>query len=91
MNDGDHNSAIESVFRYSYAVVLARLATRFRDIDLAEEAIQDALVEALRTWPVKGNPSWDRPIAPPGNPHQKNRSPGRPGERGAFRPFGSVG
>ncbi|HEU4917900.1 MAG TPA: RNA polymerase sigma factor [Acidimicrobiia bacterium] len=56
MNDGDHNSAIESVFRYSYAVVLARLATRFRDIDLAEEAIQDALVEALRTWPVKGTP-----------------------------------
>ncbi len=56
MNDGDQNAAIESVFRYSYAVVLARLATRFRDIDLAEEAIQDALVEALRTWPVKGTP-----------------------------------
>ncbi len=56
MSDADHKAAIESMFRDSYAVVLSGLATRFRDIDLAEEGIQDALVEALRTWPVKGIP-----------------------------------
>jgi RNA polymerase sigma-70 factor (ECF subfamily) len=56
MSAGEHKTVIESVFRDSYAVVLSGLATRFRDIDLAEEAVQDALVEALRTWPDKGIP-----------------------------------
>jgi len=56
MNAGDHKEIVESVFRESYGVVLSGLATRFRDIDLAEEAVQDALVEALRTWPDKGVP-----------------------------------
>jgi RNA polymerase sigma-70 factor (ECF subfamily) len=56
MSDAAHKVAIESVFRDSYAVVLSGLATRFRDIDLAEEGIQDALVEALRSWPEKGIP-----------------------------------
>ena len=42
MSDADHKAAIESMFRDSYAVVLSGLATRFRDIDLAEEGIQDA-------------------------------------------------
>lgn len=56
MSDADHKAAIEEVFRESYGVVVAQLATRFRDIDLAEEGIQDALVEALRSWPEKGVP-----------------------------------
>jgi RNA polymerase sigma-70 factor (ECF subfamily) len=56
MTDAAHKVAIESVFRDSYAVVLSGLATRFRDIDLAEEGLQDALVEALRSWPEKGIP-----------------------------------
>jgi RNA polymerase sigma-70 factor (ECF subfamily) len=56
MSDAAHKVAIESAFRDSYAVVLSGLATRFRDIDLAEEGIQDALVEALRSWPEKGIP-----------------------------------
>jgi RNA polymerase sigma-70 factor, ECF subfamily len=56
MSDAAHKVAIESVFRDSYSVVLSGLATRFRDIDLAEEGIQDALVEALRSWPEKGIP-----------------------------------
>jgi RNA polymerase sigma-70 factor (ECF subfamily) len=56
MNSVDHKAVIEGVFRESYGLVLAHLASRFRDIDLAEEAIQDALVEALRTWPAKGIP-----------------------------------
>ncbi|HEX2404149.1 MAG TPA: DUF6596 domain-containing protein, partial [Acidimicrobiia bacterium] len=56
MSSRDHKTVIEAMFRESYAVVLSGLATRFRDIDLAEEAVQDALVEALRTWPEKGIP-----------------------------------
>jgi RNA polymerase sigma-70 factor (ECF subfamily) len=56
MSSGDPRTAIESAFRDSYALVLSGLATRFRDIDLAEEGIQDALVEALRSWPEKGIP-----------------------------------
>jgi RNA polymerase sigma-70 factor (ECF subfamily) len=47
---------IESVFRESYSLVLANVATRCRDIDIAEEAVQDAMVEALRSWPAKGIP-----------------------------------
>jgi RNA polymerase sigma-70 factor (ECF subfamily) len=67
MNPVDHNAAVEEVFRQSYALVLAHLASRFRDIDLAEEAIQDALVEALRTWPAKqvpdNPPGWISAVA----------------------------
>ena len=53
----DHREAIESVFRESYSLVLANVATRVRDIDMAEEAVQDALLEALRDWPEKGVPA----------------------------------
>jgi len=51
------NTAIEVAFRDSYALVVANLARRVRDIDLAEEAIQDAFTEAMRSWPETGVPS----------------------------------
>jgi RNA polymerase sigma-70 factor (ECF subfamily) len=35
---------------------LSALVRYFRDLDLAEEAFQDACLRALRTWPVKGPP-----------------------------------
>ncbi len=54
-------TVIAEVFRDSYSVVLASVAKMCRDIDLAEEAVQDALVEALRDWPAKGVP--DNPPA----------------------------
>lgn len=41
--------------------MLASVAKMCRDIDLAEEAVQDALVEALRDWPTGGIP--DNPPA----------------------------
>ncbi|HJQ76070.1 MAG TPA: sigma-70 family RNA polymerase sigma factor [Acidimicrobiia bacterium] len=50
-------AAIEAAFRESYALVLAGLARQVRDIDLAEEAIQDAFAEALRSWPATGVPT----------------------------------
>lgn len=55
------DTAIAEVFRDSYTVVLASVAKMCRDLDLAEEAVQDALVEALRDWPNTGLP--DNPPA----------------------------
>lgn len=37
--------------------ILSVLAARFGDLDLADEAVQDALVEAARTWPDRGVPT----------------------------------
>ena len=36
--------------------VLSVLARRFGDLDLADEAVQDALIDAARTWPTTGVP-----------------------------------
>lgn len=55
------DTVIAEVFRDSHAVVLASVAKMCRDIDLAEEAVQDAMVEALRNWPQTGVP--DNPPA----------------------------
>lgn len=51
------NATIEAAFRDSYTLVLAGLSRRVGDIDLAEEAIQDAFAEAMRSWPERGIPS----------------------------------
>jgi RNA polymerase sigma-70 factor (ECF subfamily) len=51
------HATIEAAFRDSYALVLAGLSRRVRDIDLAEEAIQDAFAEAMRSWPETGIPT----------------------------------
>jgi len=53
----DHHEAIDRAFRESYSLVLSNLAKRLRDIDLAEEAIQDAFADALRSWPDSGVPA----------------------------------
>lgn len=52
----DMRTAMEGAFRDSYGLVVAALSRRLRDIDLAEEAIQDAFAEALRSWPETGIP-----------------------------------
>ena len=51
------NTAVETAFRESYPLVVASLSRQVRDIDLAEEAIQDAFTEAMRSWPESGIPS----------------------------------
>lgn len=50
-------SAVEAAFRESYSLVVSGLSKQLRDIDLAEEALQDAFAEALRTWPERGIPA----------------------------------
>ncbi|MEV5576505.1 sigma-70 family RNA polymerase sigma factor [Spirillospora sp. NPDC052269] len=47
---------IEDVFREEHGRLLAALARRFGDLDLAEEAAADALEAAVTRWPVDGVP-----------------------------------
>lgn len=51
------NTSIEAAFRESYSLIVASLSRQVRDIDLAEEAIQDAFTEAMRSWPETGIPA----------------------------------
>ncbi len=53
--------AIEAVWRIESARLMAGLARYTRDVGLAEELAQDALVAALEQWPESGVP--DRPGA----------------------------
>jgi RNA polymerase sigma-70 factor (ECF subfamily) len=49
-------SHIERVFRQEYSRAVAVLVRVFGDIDLAEEAVQDAFTAALQRWPADGLP-----------------------------------
>jgi len=50
------HGAIEAVWRIESAKVIAGLARMVRDVGLAEELAQDALLAALETWPGTGVP-----------------------------------
>ena len=56
MNTGDTHRAIEAVWRIESARLIAGLARMTRDVGLAEELAQDALVAALEQWPGSGIP-----------------------------------
>ncbi|GAA2328691.1 RNA polymerase sigma factor [Dactylosporangium salmoneum] len=47
---------VERVFREEYGRAVAVLVRSFGDIDLAEEAVQEAFAAALRRWPQEGPP-----------------------------------
>ena len=53
--DLTHNH-IEDVVRNSWGRVLAILMSHLRDMELAEDALQDALIAALSNWPQSGIP-----------------------------------
>jgi len=55
------HKAIETVFRMESAKIIAGVARMVRDVGVAEELAQDALVAALETWPQAGVP--DNPAA----------------------------
>jgi RNA polymerase sigma factor (sigma-70 family) len=57
----DTQRAIDAVFRIEQAKLIAGLARMLRDVGLAEELAQDALVAALEQWPRSGIP--DKPGA----------------------------
>ena len=50
------NRTVEAVWRMEAPRLIAGLARRVRDVGLAEELAQDALVAALRQWPELGVP-----------------------------------
>lgn len=52
----DIHRAIEAVWRIEAAKVIAGLTRTVRDLDLAEDLAQEALVVALEKWPVTGIP-----------------------------------
>jgi RNA polymerase sigma factor (sigma-70 family) len=56
MTTTDTNRAIEAVWRIESARLIAGLARIVRDIGLAEELAQDALLAALEQWPETGVP-----------------------------------
>jgi len=49
-------SEIERVFREEYGRAVAVLVRHFGDIDVAEEAVQDAFTVAVERWPAAGLP-----------------------------------
>jgi len=59
--DNEARRAIEAVFRIESPRLIAGLARLVRDVGVAEELAQDALVAALEQWPSEGVP--DKPGA----------------------------
>jgi RNA polymerase sigma-70 factor (ECF subfamily) len=49
-------SSIDRVFRAEYSRAVAVLVRHFGDIDVAEEAVQDAFTVAVQRWPIEGSP-----------------------------------
>ena len=61
MTTSDTHRAIDAVWRIESAKLIAGLARIVRDVGLAEDLAQDALVAALERWPESGIP--DKPGA----------------------------
>ena len=55
------SNAVEEVFRREHGRIIASLIGTFGSFDIAEDAMQDALVSALDSWPCDGIP--DNPAA----------------------------
>jgi len=53
--------SLDAVWRIESAKIIAVLTRMLRDVGLAEEMAQEALVSALETWPEQGEP--DKPAA----------------------------
>jgi RNA polymerase sigma-70 factor (ECF subfamily) len=51
------DAAVEQTFRLEFGRAVATLVRLFGDIDLAEEAVQQAFVVALQRWPTRGVPA----------------------------------
>ncbi len=52
-----HEVDVGSLYRESFGRAVGVLARTFRDLDLAEEAVQDAFTTALSSWPRDGVPA----------------------------------
>lgn len=74
----DASQALARYFRDEAGRLVASLTRQLGDFDLAEESVQDAIVEALRTWPMHGVPdepgAWVRVAARPKATDRLSRS-----------------
>src|ERR1700743_2055691 len=61
MSEAAVQRTLEAVWRMDAAKIIARLSRMLRQVGLAEEFAQDALVSALEQWPRVGVP--DNPAA----------------------------
>jgi RNA polymerase sigma-70 factor (ECF subfamily) len=61
MGTADTHRAIDAIWRIESARIIAGLARMVRDVGIAEDLAQDALVAALQKWPAEGIP--DKPGA----------------------------
>ena len=61
MSAPDFHRTINAVWRIESAKIIGALARMVRDVGVAEELAQDALVAALEQWPREGVP--DNPAA----------------------------
>ena len=61
MSESNAQARAEDVARAAYGKLVAMLASRSGDIISAEDALADAFVAALKTWPTRGIP--DKPEA----------------------------
>src|SRR5262245_426748 len=52
----DARHTVEAVARSSYGRLLAYLSSQMRDVDDAEDALGEALLAALESWPTDGIP-----------------------------------
>lgn len=52
----DLRAEIDRIYREEYGRVVASLARRFGDLDIAEDAAGEALLTAIERWPVDGIP-----------------------------------
>jgi RNA polymerase sigma-70 factor (ECF subfamily) len=50
-------TALEEIFRLQHGLVLGSLARALGDLDLAEEALSEAMAAALESWPEAGTPA----------------------------------
>jgi RNA polymerase sigma-70 factor (ECF subfamily) len=57
MVESSIQNTVEAVWRMESAKIIAKLARMLRDVGLAEELAQDAMVTALERWPVSGVPN----------------------------------
>ena len=57
MTDDSLTARIERIYRDEYGRVVASLARRFGDLDIAEDAAGEALLTALERWPTDGVPA----------------------------------
>jgi RNA polymerase sigma-70 factor, ECF subfamily len=54
---GDVHARVTEAFREEYARVVASVLRVLRDVDAAEEVVQEAFAQALAHWPADGTPA----------------------------------